>query len=76
MKAQTTMFGRMVKKYEMPLEAIEDINLRYEEEKEKLNSFGPRLAGRLNSEKEFTNLLGQTKISKNIGILNYFLRFQ
>ena len=34
MKAQTTMFGRMVKKYEMPLEAIEDINLRYEEEKE------------------------------------------
>ena len=50
MKAQTTMFGRMVKKYEMPLEAIEDINLRYEEEKTKLNSFGSRLAGRLDSE--------------------------
>lgn len=66
MKEQTTMFGRIVKKYEMPLEAIEDINLRYEKEKAKLNSFGPRLAGRLDSEKEFTHLLGQTKISKNI----------
>jgi hypothetical protein len=66
MKAQTTMFGRMVKKYEMPLEAIEDINLRYEEEKEKLDSFGPKLAGRLDSEKGFTHLLGQTKIAKHI----------
>ena len=66
MLSQTTMFGRMVKKYEMPLEAIEDINLRYEEEKEKLDSFGPKLAGRLDSEKGFTHLLGQTKIAKHI----------
>ena len=40
MKAQTTFFGRVVKKYEMPLDSIKDINHRYEKEKEKLNSFG------------------------------------
>ena len=67
MKAQTNVFGRMVKRYDMPLEAIDDLNHKYEEHKKNLNSFGPRLAGRLDSELEFTSLLGQTKIAKSIG---------
>ena len=66
MKAQTNVFGRMVKRYNMPLEAIDDLNYQYEEHKKNLNSFGPRLAGRLDSELEFTHHIGKTKISKNI----------
>tara|TARA_R110002020_G_scaffold345562_1_gene559519 strand:- start:2169 stop:2789 length:621 start_codon:yes stop_codon:yes gene_type:complete len=66
MKTQTNVFGRMVKRYDMPVEAIKDLNFKYEEEREKLNSFGSRLAGRLDSELEFTNLIGKTKIAKNI----------
>ena len=66
MKAQTTLFGRIVKRYDIPLDAIQDLNTRYEAHKEKLNSFGPRLAGRLDSEKEFTHLLAEAKASKYI----------
>jgi hypothetical protein len=67
MKAQTTLFGRIVKRYDIPLDEIDDFNLKYEAHKKDLNSFGPRLAGRLDSELEFTSLLGQTKIAKSIG---------
>ena len=66
MKAQTTLFGRIVKRYNIPLDAIQDLNTRYEAHKEKLNSFGPRLAGRLDSEKEFTHLLAEAEASKYI----------
>jgi len=64
MKAQTNVFGRIVKSYSLPLEAIDDLNNKYEKWKNKLPSFGPRLAGRLDSELQFTNLLEETKISK------------
>ena len=67
MKAQTTLFGRIIKRYDIPLDLINDFNLKYETEKENLSSFGPRLAGRLDSELEFTHLLGQTKLAKTIG---------
>ena len=66
MKAQTNVFGRIVKSYSLPLEAIDDLNNKYEKWKDKLPSFGPRLAGRLDSELQFTNLLEETKISKYI----------
>ena len=67
MKAQTSLFGRIVKRYDIPLDQIDDFNLKYEIEKENLSSVGTRLAGRLNSELEFTHLLGQTKMAKTIG---------
>ena len=66
MKAQTNVFGRIVKRYDMPLDAIEDLNIQYEKRKKELNSFGPRLAGRLHTELEFTHLISKTKIAKNI----------
>ena len=66
MKAQTTAFGRIVKRYNLSLKDIDDFNIKYEAHKEKLNSFGARLAGRLDSELEFTHLLGETNISKSI----------
>jgi len=64
MKSQTIIFGKIVKCYDLPLDSIEDLNNRYEKLKTKLHSFGSRLAGRLESELEFTNLLEETKISK------------
>tara|TARA_R100000322_G_scaffold44134_1_gene27655 strand:- start:449 stop:1045 length:597 start_codon:yes stop_codon:yes gene_type:complete len=66
MKSQTHIFGRMVKRYDLPLDAIEDLNNRYEARKKELASFGPRLAGRIETEREFTHILSETKISKNI----------
>ena len=64
MKEQTIIFGRIIKYYDLPMNAIDDLNNRYEEERNKLNSFGHRLAGRIDSELEFTNFLETTKISK------------
>ena len=66
MNTQTPAFGRIVKRYDLSLKDINDFNTRYESHKEKLNSYGPRLAGRLDSELEFTHLLGETSISKYI----------
>ncbi len=66
MKAQTNIFGRIVKRYDMPLEDIDDLNTKYEKHRKELESFGPRLAGRLDSELEFTHQIGQTKIAKHI----------
>mgnify|MGYP003151494087 CR=1 FL=1 len=66
MKSSTTVFGRIVKKYDLPLDGVEDLNIKYEEAKEQLRSFGHRLAGRLDSELEFTNILQSTALFKNI----------
>ena len=43
MKTQTNVFGRIVKRYNMPLKAIDDLNNKYEEHKEKLGSFASSL---------------------------------
>ena len=66
MEAQTNVFGRVVKRYDMSLDDINDLNNKYEAHRKELKSFGPRLAGRLDSEREFTHHIGQTKIAKHI----------
>lgn len=66
MKAATTAFGKIVKCYELPDSAIKDLNTQYEKHKKELNSFGHRLAGRLDSELDFTHLIGETQIAKHI----------
>jgi len=33
MKAQTNVFGRVIKRYDMPLDAIDDLNNKYDERK-------------------------------------------
>ena len=43
MLSQTTLFGRIVKRYDIPLDQINDFNLKYETEKLNLNSFGNML---------------------------------
>ena len=66
MKAKTYTFGRIIKRYDIPLDLIKDLNERYEEHKKTLNSFGPRLAGRLDSELEFTQKISECKVSATI----------
>ena len=66
MKSQTNIFGRVVKRYDLSLDLIEDLNNIYEKHKKELDTFGPRLAGRLESELGFTHLIGETKIAKHI----------
>ena len=66
MKSKTYTFGRIIKRYNIPLDLIKDLNKRYEDHKKSLNSFGPRLAGRLDSELEFTQKIIECKISATI----------
>jgi len=62
----TSVDGRIVKAYDLPREEIDQLNLTYEEEKKKLDTFGHRLAGRLSSELDFTQTFQKTKIYKSI----------
>ena len=62
----TTIHGRVVKAYELPLDEVDDINTLYEMEKNNLGSHAHSLAGRLNSELGFTEFLKKTKIYPSI----------
>jgi len=66
MEAQTNVFGKMIKRYSIPLSAIDDLNKKYEQRKENLESFGWRLAGRMESELKFTDFIAETEVSKYI----------
>ena len=63
---KTIVFGKIIKKYNIPLDQIKDLNQKYEKAREKLGSFGHRLAGRLDSELQFTKILESTKIYTTI----------
>ena len=56
------VFGRIVKKYKIPLDLIDDLNTKYEEVIHNLDDSGLRLAGRLKTELDFTNVLQATKM--------------
>ena len=45
MKPVTQVFGRVVDLFNIPLDEINDLNNKYEQAKENLNSYGPKLAG-------------------------------
>lgn len=68
MKSECHVFGRIVKKYKLSNKDIKSINTSYEKAKKNLKDYGHKLAGRLDSELDFKNLLTQTsafnKISK------------
>ena len=66
MKPVTQVFGRVVDLFNIPLDEINDLNNKYEQAKENLNSYGPKLAGRLESELNFTKLIESTKIFKTL----------
>jgi uncharacterized protein (TIGR02466 family) len=62
MTSQTFLFGKILKKYKISKKDIYDLNKTYKNTYDSLNSFGHRLAGRLNSELEFTRILETTTI--------------
>ena len=66
MKSETFVFGKIIKKYEIDMNLIKDLNDLYEVEKDKLFSLGKKLAGRLDSELEITHLLAQAKIGATL----------
>ena len=41
----TFVFGKLIKMYTLPLDQINSLNKKYEKAREKLGSFGHRLAG-------------------------------
>jgi len=60
------IFGKIICKYKIPLYMIKDLNKRYEKAKDHLHSYGPRLAGRLDSELDLMGIIQDTKIFKRI----------
>jgi hypothetical protein len=63
---KTRVFGKIVKQYKVPINEIKDLNNRYEEVKKDLKSFGSKLAGRLDSELQFTKILESTEAYSTI----------
>ena len=63
---RSLVFGKIIKEYKLPLNEIEQLNGVYEKEKDKLNSFGDRLAGRLDTELDFTAIIEKCDIYKSI----------
>ena len=66
MNSATYVFGKVIKKYNISVDLIDDLNLQYENHKKSLNSFGKRLAGRLDSELEFTDKISNCKIAPTL----------
>jgi len=63
---KTRVFGKIVKQYKVPINEIKDLNNRYEEVEKDLKSFGSKLAGRLDSELQFTKILESTEAYSTI----------
>jgi hypothetical protein len=49
---KTQIFGRLICKYSLPLDEVEELNNVYDEHKKELISNGARLVGRIESELE------------------------
>ena len=62
MTNKTYVDGKILKRYKVPLDEIEELNTIYEIEKSRLLSKGPKLAGRIDSELDVTTFLTSTKI--------------
>tara|TARA_R100001244_G_scaffold61023_1_gene51302 strand:+ start:2004 stop:2618 length:615 start_codon:yes stop_codon:yes gene_type:complete len=66
MKKLQIISGRFVNKYFISKKCVNDLNKKYEKIKINLGSFGPKLAGRLESELQFTASLQSTAAYKQI----------
>ena len=49
--------GKFVNKYKVPLDQIDDFNIKYDNLKKSLTSHGPNLAGAIKTELGITNFL-------------------
>jgi len=66
MTSKTFVDGKILKKYKIPIDEINELNTIYETEKAKLGSKGSKLAGRIDSELDVTTFIGNTKIYKTL----------
>jgi len=67
-KSELLILGRIIKKYKISKKDIDELNKKYEKAKDYLKSYGPRLAGRLDSELEILPIIGGTSAFKKISI--------
>ena len=66
MKKEILVSGHFVSKFKIPKKDIDDLNNRYEKAKAHLNSYGSKLAGRLDSELNMMGIINQTQAFKSI----------
>jgi hypothetical protein len=64
--SKTIVSGRIIKKYKIPLNQVEELNKKYEDNKHSLESKGAKLAGRLDSELESTKVIQSLPIFETI----------
>ena len=66
MISKTFVDGKILKKYKVPIDEVNELNTIYESEKNKLGSKGSKLAGRIDSELDVTTFIENTKIYKTL----------
>ena len=66
MISKTIVSGRIIKKYKIPLDQIQQLNDKFDENKNSLESKGAKLAGRLDSELESSKVIQSLPIFKTI----------
>ena len=63
---KTFVSGRIIKRYEIPLKEIEELNNAIDKRKNTFKSKGPKLAGRIDTELEVNNLIVTLPIMQTI----------
>ena len=72
---KTIVDGTIIKKYEMPIDMVDELNEEYDKRKKSLDSSGKKLAGRLDSELNIINFLPKLQIYNkiNFSIQDYMM---
>ena len=56
------VMGKIIRKYSLPLDEVDELNNIYEKNKHNLQPFGSKLAGNIETELDVTNMLPTAKI--------------
>jgi len=66
MTSKTFVNGRIIKRYKIPLDEIDELNKEFDKQKSKLEDKGPKLAGRIDTELQVTDIMPDLKIMKSL----------
>ena len=61
-KTKAIVMGKIIRKYELPLDEVDELNNIYEKNKHTLKPYGSKLAGNIETELDVTNMLPSAKI--------------
>ena len=64
--SKTFVTGKIIKRYEIPLEQIKELNDAFDERKKNLEDKGPKLAGRIDTELSSINFVPELPIMETI----------